>query len=95
MHYFGFLKVARQPHLDLFQLMSSSSTSQDFLAQERDAKFKAWLQKKSVRDKAFEVAISLLHPLQSITLLLVDHSNKFAQSKILVSCEAELFQGYR
>jgi hypothetical protein len=32
-----------------------ATQQQDFLAQERDAKFKAWLQKKSIRDKAFEV----------------------------------------
>jgi hypothetical protein len=33
----------------------SLTIPQDFLAQERDAKFKAWLQKKALRDKAFEV----------------------------------------
>ena len=33
------------------------STSQDLLTQERDAKFKAWLQTKAIRDKAFEVGI--------------------------------------
>ena len=33
------------------------STSQDLLTQERDAKFKAWLQTKAIRDKAFEVSI--------------------------------------
>lgn len=38
--------------------MSSSSVSQDLLAQERDANFKSWVQSKAVRDKAFEVLIS-------------------------------------
>jgi hypothetical protein len=33
----------------------SQTKSEDFLTQERDAKFKAWLQKKALRDKAFEV----------------------------------------
>jgi len=34
--------------------MSASSASADFLAAERDAKFKKWLQNKTLRDKALE-----------------------------------------
>lgn len=41
----------------------SSSDAQDALAEQRDAKFKAWVQRKSVRDKAFEVLSSSISKL--------------------------------
>jgi hypothetical protein len=34
----------------------SSTLNNEILSQERDAKFKKWLQNKSVKEKAFEVS---------------------------------------
>ncbi len=39
----------------------SSTTEDDPLARERDAKFKKWLQNKAIKEKAFEVRNAPLH----------------------------------